>query len=1300
MHHSDANYCENEGIKQADGGISPKNPLKFEFSVYTDARHPVGKLFRLGADGEPEAVKRKKGEPYRQGVPAHFGSGKVQRVTAPNGLDGFAQYLEQLGANQAIGLGTCGREMAEIITTSDFDAGGHRGRYESDPRGYDGPITRTKGGKAGNVEFFKFNNGSNLVLVDVDQKWMRCSEALAGLLAVMPELEGCERLILGSSSSRVKRLGEPEDSDPKGGAHIYFVVTGGAEGVARFKAVLEWRLWKAGLGVFEPSKEGSDGSKPKNQPRTKLADMFIFTAERVIYETKPRVEGGRLVVHGRYHEYTPGKAFDPDCLEPGKSLEEMEAGVAAMQDELRVAMGIGAGRKPRPSRQKAPVYSISEAKRKNAGRGKGGGERLLEIKPGSLQAAIRDEFLAFCELNGFVAPPVVAVDGRWHRFKLPGGAAGNTDGAYVLHPLEGNGTYYEWRGGKRKPHFFEVSAETIDKFFPAEADKAARLERKAAYARAEEESADRLESQRQSLACYEAGRPFEPGEGHPYCEAKGGIEPYRLWRVSTLDTAQETVDPETGESVKVWGMLGHIAPGDILIPYRQPDGAWETLQAIGPDGVKKWPKNGGNRHGFHLLEGTAEGLELGMVLFCEGGGATAKSLWDVSGCPVYAAGGSANLGRLAAMVVEMHPDCRVIGCGDNGAGEREAMLAACSAAGAEVIFPPDGFHDFNDFVTAGGVVDFTLAGDADGAEFVLDCKDAGIFKVFLKQWGDGGRAMPPGVYWYGTKGKGKPNPRYYFISGPVLCTHRLEWFEGDGGHAVWLEFNGGGGSNGLVATPKMLSGRGDKLVDTLRERGLLIPQDCRELFVSFVSRLQPGAVRLAVDRMGWHGAAYVLPNQTIGGVQGDLVLASEIRTKIKQRGSLESWRSGVAAYCPGNLFMVCGVASGFAGAILHHCDGVGGAIHLWGGSSSGKSTAGIACCSVLGHGTGYKRSWWQTDCGLEGLAELHTDGTLYLDELTMMEPKALKQALYAFANGQGKGRMRDNTQLRETKEWCGFLLSSGEDTVEAHLASGGIKAKAGQLLRLLSIHAEGKHGAFDELHGFSDSLALLNAVTTAAAKDYGWPFIAFLEAYSAAVANGFEVRPQVEALTRELVGDGAAGCVVGQLYRAATVFAKVAVAGELATEYGITGWEPGTAKTAMVELYRRWLAEWQDEASDDRRILDAVQAVIDQEGLSRFAPIDHKDELIFEDRIRAKLLGWRKDVATTDVDGNTVSEREYWFNSKGFSEAISGFNHREAVRVLMAAGWLEAGGSGGKNSSSRRVEGTKRRVYVVKIPSL
>ena len=77
----------------------------------------------------------------------------------------------------------------------------------------------------------------------------------------------------------------------------------------------------------------------------------------------------------------------------------------------------------------------------------------------------------------------------------------------------------------------------------------------------------------------------------------------------------------------------------------------------------------------------------------------------------------------------------------------------------------------------------------------------------------------------------------------------------------------------------------------------------------------------------------------------------------------------------------------------------------------------------------------------------------------------------------------------------------------------------------------------------------------------------------------------------------------GQGVRADHRFALVAYGGELATQWGLTGWPTGTAQEAAARLFREWLADRGGAGDTELRAgLAAVRAFIEAHGESRVTP--------------------------------------------------------------------------------------------------
>ena len=112
---------------------------------------------------------------------------------------------------------------------------------------------------------------------------------------------------------------------------------------------------------------------------------------------------------------------------------------------------------------------------------------------------------------------------------------------------------------------------------------------------------------------------------------------------------------------------------------------------------------------------------------------------------------------------------------------------------------------------------------------------------------------------------------------------------------------------------------------------------------------------------------------------------------------MANWQSG-------NARLVFAISAALAPTLAKFTKEDSGGFHFRGVSSCGKSTALMVAASVWGNPKSYCRLWRSTANGLEGLAALHNDGLLILDELSQMDPKEAGEAAYLLANGQGKTR--------------------------------------------------------------------------------------------------------------------------------------------------------------------------------------------------------------------------------------------------------------------------------------------------------
>jgi len=75
-------------------------------------------------------------------------------------------------------------------------------------------------------------------------------------------------------------------------------------------------------------------------------------------------------------------------------------------------------------------------------------------------------------------------------------------------------------------------------------------------------------------------------------------------------------------------------------------------------------------------------------------------------------------------------------------------------------------------------------------------------------------------------------------------------------------------------------------------------------------------------------------------------------------------------------------------------------------------------------------------------------------------------------------------------------------------------------------------------------------------------------------------KPDVRQLVRDTTKRFVDGQANQEVSRVAGKFAVLAVAGELATEWGLTGWEKGEAESAITRIFQAWRAQRGERAGD------------------------------------------------------------------------------------------------------------------------
>jgi len=569
-----------------------------------------------------------------------------------------------------------------------------------------------------------------------------------------------------------------------------------------------------------------------------------------------------------------------------------------------------------------------------------------------------------------------------------------------------------------------------------------------------------------------------------------------------------------------------------------------------------------------------------------------------------------------------------------------------------------------------------------------DRGDRPCFRVY-SEWAErDDRRWPPGVYYHSLMGEGDDAK----LSDVWICDplHIRAQTRDTASNAWgrWLEWRDQDGKAHHLAMPMAaLEGDGSEVRRELAHQGLRIAPGRRacELLENYLKSAIVKDRARCVERLGWHGNVYVTPSETIGQTDDVVVFQNPggAVPALSTAGTAQQWRDGVARLAEGNSRLAFAIALAFAAPLAELAGEDSGGFHLRGSSSTGKSTILRAAASVFNNPTEGVKTWRGTTNGIEGVAALHNDGLLILDELSQIDGKEAGQVAYMLANSTGKARASRTGGARQPARWRLLFLSAGEVSLAGLMSADGRRVNAGQEVRLADIPADAGAGmgAFEELHGHTTSAAQAQAIKDAANQHYGAVGIEFLRRI---VADRESLPAKLTASIRRFVADTVPAGAAGQVIRVAQRFALVAAAGELATEYGLTGWPTGESERAAKTCFKAWLEGFGGTSNrEERQLFAQVRAFFEAHGSSRFENWDATESQRIINR-----AGFYKSM---DMD----SSRQYYVLPQAFkNEIVKGFEHKWAAKTLLTAGWLE-GGEGGRATRLVRLPGIgPTRCYV------
>lgn len=510
---------------------------------------------------------------------------------------------------------------------------------------------------------------------------------------------------------------------------------------------------------------------------------------------------------------------------------------------------------------------------------------------------------------------------------------------------------------------------------------------------------------------------------------------------------------------------------------------------------------------------------------------------------------------------------------------------------------------------------------------------------------------------------------------------------------------------------------GSEIISGLLDRGyyLKTSREAKKRLIEYLGDFDTkNRVRL-VERLGWFGDAFLLPDQIIGSPPELLHYYSEGNSvcKISQNKAVTDWVSSISRYCQNNSLPTLSICSAFAAPLLNILNYEPCGFHFVGDSSLGKSTLLNIAASVYGKPKDYVKSWRATDNALEATAAAHSDCLLPLDEIGQIDPRIVGETVYMLGNGEGKSRANEQGRSRGVEHrWRLVFLSSGEKTLQDHMGEAGRKPQAGMEARLLTIPANLHNdrekrlrlGIYEDTHTFTDGASLSEHFNSHCNSVYGSVLVEYLNEISKSEVKE-KVISKVARLRNNFADSLTDSNSSGQVRRAADKFALLAAAGEMATQFNLTGWESGWATSAAKNCFRAWLSQRGGTGSlEDNQAIEHVRSMINKFGESRFTRWEKDAAKIDEHGPRTlERWGFRKTSETQEFAGETTTENVFYLTRSGFKDMCPALDIKRVARLLAELGALDTDKEPGRLTKKTRLPGVGKNAvncYVLRASAL
>lgn len=760
----------------------------------------------------------------------------------------------------------------------------------------------------------------------------------------------------------------------------------------------------------------------------------------------------------------------------------------------------------------------------------------------------------------------------------------------------------------------------------------------------------------------------------------------------------------SGESLylKAKGLTDFTLPvlpdGSILLPLVDGDGVITGAQRITPAGEKRLLADSVMKGSF-ISVGTPPAAPETIII--AEGIATSLSVGLMCNGYVVTAINAGNLSHVAKVMRQRYPQAKIIIAADNdwhlpgelddkghpkkNTGKLAADIAAKCVSGWVALPPTDYKTDWDDYRQQHGLEAAAKAFASAIYQPQADIQSepaTGRKENELKPYVDERRE---GLYWIEPKLDSSTNEILEKESWLSTLVNVVGVGEDDAERYLILAWTPEGTDKERIeAIPLRDIGEKEGWA-RMKSGGMLITakSGLRSLLADHLQRSGNRELWSIANATGWQYGAYIMPDASIIGRPERPVLFNGRSAAAKGycvKGTADSWKGSVAKLAYRNPSMMLGIACALSAPLIGLTGADGFGVHLFGGSSAGKTTTANAASSVYGEPDALKLTWYSTALGLVNEAAAHNDGFMPLDEIGQGgNRRAVAESAYALFNGVGKIQGAKEGGNRDLKRWRAMAFSTGEIDLESYIRADGGKINAGQLVRLLNVPIN----KATEFHGYADGKAHADALKDGYQNNFGAigrKWIAYLA----------ENREQAVKIVRDserrwlsLLPPEASE----QVRRVASRFAILDASLRLSSN--LTGWDESVSHDALLQSFNAWVGEFGMGNREAKAWVEQATAFLQQFGLSRYLPYPDSDP---RDLPIKNLAGYRVTSHATDM----IAFHTWPTVFK--DEIAAGANYTAFAQALADAGMLDKP-SKGISKKTLSHGGKQCRFVVLSLPA-